>query len=365
MSTLSPQSPPPQPAWNAEAVERFALAVGARIATDPYGPTLAVGADALPPGAFVAPLAELGVLSVSGEDATRFLHAQLTNDVEHLVPGTARWGGYCSAKGRLMSTFRYWRDDAAILLGVARPLAPSLARRLSMFVLRAKARVVDASDGHALFGLSGEVPAQAAAAAFGLEVPTAEGSASAAGAHLVGLPPMPPDEAGAPARPRWLLAVPADDAARAWAALTDAAPAVGGAAWRRTEVLAGIPRIVPGTFEQFVPQMLNFESVDGVDFRKGCYPGQEVVARSQYLGKLKRRMFAAHGEGPEPAPGGDVASSGGGEPCGQVVLAAPDGAGGFDLLFESQVAAVEAGPVYAGGTLLAPRPLPYPLKAID
>jgi hypothetical protein len=122
---------------------------------------------------------------------------------------------------------------------------------------------------------------------------------------------------------------------------------------------------VPGTSELFVPQMLNFESVDGVNFRKGCYPGQEIVARSQYLGRLKRRMFAAHGDGLLPEPGSDIVPAGGGEPCGQVVLAAPDGAGGFDLLFESQVAAVEAGPVLAGDRPLLPRALPYPLRAID
>ena len=111
--------------------------------------------------------------------------------------------------------------------------------------------------------------------------------------------------------------------------------------------------------------MLNFESVDGVNFRKGCYPGQEIVARSQYLGKLKRRMFAAHGVGDVPAPGADVLPSAGGEPCGQVVLAAPDGAGGFDVLFESQTAALEAGQVAVAGVTLSGRALPYALKSID
>ncbi len=357
-------TPPLLPAWTAEAVDRFARDVGARLRPDAYGPTLAVGADALPAGAFVAPLADLGLLNVAGEEAARFLHGQLTNDVEHLDPGTARWAGYCTAKGRLLSTFRYWRDDAAILLTVARPLAQPLARRLSMYVLRAKAKVADASDACVLFGLAGLPAAEAAAAAFGLPVPAAQASASAGGVHLVGLPALP-HEAGGPELARWLLAAPAADAARAWAALTAAAAPVGAAAWRRTEVLAGIPRIVPGTSEQFVPQMLNFESVDGVNFRKGCYPGQEIVARSQYLGKLKRRMFVAHGAGAEPAPGSDVTSDGGAEPCGQVVMAAPDGEGGFDVLFESQVAAVEAGPVHAGDAVLAVGALPYVLKAIE
>jgi len=354
----------PPPSWTAEAVDRLALAVGAVVHADACGPTLAVGADRLPDGPFAAPLADVGLIAVQGDDAPKFLHAQLTNDVEHLAPGMARWGGYCTAKGRLLSTFRYWRDTESILLTVARPLAQPVARRLSMFVLRAKARVVDASDAHAVFGLAGDPAAGAAARAFGLEVPAADGAASAGGAHLVGLPPLP-DGAAGPARPRWLLVVPAERAADAWQALTGAAAAVGAQAWRRTEVLAGIPRIVPATSEHFVPQMLNFESVDGVNFRKGCYPGQEVVARSQYLGKLKRRMFVARGEGAPPEPGTDVVPAAGGEPCGEVVLAAPDGAGGFDVLFESQVAAVEAGPLRVGATTLEPRTLPYALKPID
>jgi folate-binding protein YgfZ len=354
----------PPPSWTAEAVDRFAHAVDAVVRADACGPTLAVGADRLPDGPCVAPLADLGLIAVQGAEAAKFLHAQLTNDVEQLAPGMARWAGYCTAKGRLLSTFRYWRDTESILLTVARPLAQPIARRLSMYVLRTKARVTDASDAHAVFGLAGQAAAAAAARAFGLDAPLADGSSAADGAYLAGLPPLPAGESGS-ARSRWLLVVPAERASEAWSALSGAAAPVGGEAWRRTEVLAGIPRIVPATSEHFVPQMLNFESVDGVNFRKGCYPGQEVVARSQYLGKLKRRMFVAHGAGLPPEPGSDIVPAAGGEPCGEVVLAASDGAGGFDLLFESQVAAVEAGPVLAGAATLVPRPLPYALKPID
>lgn len=360
MSTVAP-APAPNPAWNEAAVSGFAAAVGARVGSDAYGPALDVGAPRLPAGPAVAPLADLGVLVVTGTEALKFLHSQLTNDVEHLAAGDARWAGYCSAKGRLQSTFRYWRAADDVMLVLARPLAATLARRLSMFVLRAKARVTDASDAYAAFGLLGERAAAAAASAFDLAVPTADGSVVGMQATLVGLPPVP----GAEPVPRRLLLVRSDAAASAWARLTAGAAALDAAAWRRTEVLAGVPRIVPATYERFVPQMLNFESVDGVNFRKGCYPGQEVVARSQYLGKLKRRMFIAHGEGPVPEPGSDVAPAAGGDPSGQVVLAAPDGAGGFDLLFESQTAAVEAGPVAAGGTVLTLGTLPYALKAID
>ena len=356
--------PSAAPAWNAESVDRLAREVGGSVVTDAWGPAIAVGTDALPEGPFVAPLSDLGLITVAGDEAAKFLHGQLTNDVERLTAGEARWAGYCSAKGRLLSTFRYWRDADSVLLTVSRPLAAPVARRLSMFVLRAKARVADASDAHSVFGLAGLSAARAAAEAFGLSVPGADAVASAGGAHLVGLPDLPERTTAAPLG-RWLLVVPSEAAPRAWSALRGGAAAVCGAAWRRTEVLAGIPRIVAGTSELFVPQMINFESVDGVNFRKGCYPGQEVVARSQYLGKLKRRMFLGYGAGVVPEPGSDVFPGVGGEPCGQVVLAAPDGDGGFDVLFESQTAAVEAGPVRCGDVVLSLRTLPYTLKAID
>jgi hypothetical protein len=370
----------PPATWSPEAVQRLADATGGTLVQDAYGPAVRFqpGSADRSVRSWIAPLPDFGMLSASGDDAARFLHAQLTNDVEHLGAGEARWTGYCSPKGRLLSTFRSWRDPEAIHLLLARPLADALRRRLSMFVLRLKARVVDASDGVACFGLTGPSAASAAAAALGLPDPAeggADHAASVAGHHLVGLPPLPAvapvDPAAGASRgssgpnPRWLLVVPADRAQAAWQAVTAVAEPMGTADWRRTEVLAGVPRIVPGTYEQFVPQMLNFESVDGVSFRKGCYPGQEIVARSQYLGKLKRRMFVGHGDGPEPPPGSDVTSADSGEPCGQVVIAAPDPDGGFDLLFECPVASVESGRLRAGESALHVGTLPYPLKSIE
>jgi folate-binding protein YgfZ len=350
--------------WNAPAVAALAQVVGATPGEDPYGPALGFASAAPPSGALVAALPDLGLLTVDGAEAARFLHGQLTNDVEHLQPGVARWGGYCSPKGRLLATFRYWRDGDGIRLAVARPLAASVARRLAMYVLRAKARVTDASDAHATFGLVGRAAGDAAAAFAGAGAVDPDASASVDGVHLVGLPPAPVRDDG-PAQPRWLLVVPAARAADAWSALSAAAAPVGTAEWRATEVRTAVARIVPGTYERFVPQMLNFESVGGVSFSKGCYPGQEVVARSQYLGKLKRRMVLVGGQGAEPAPGSDVHGPAGGEPVGLVVMAAPSGAGRFVALVETQVAAAEAGGLRAGAAELSLHPLPYALAAID
>jgi folate-binding protein YgfZ len=262
-----------------------------------------------------------------------------------------------------MATLRTWRAGDEVRLLLSRPLASSIAKRLSMFVLRAKAKVIDTSDASVVFGLIGEPAVRAAIASTTISPPAPEASVVDAGLELVGLPAMPHDETGA--LPRWLLIVPADQAASTWTRLSATASPISARAWRRSEVLAGVPRIVPGTSEHFVPQMVNFESVDGVSFTKGCYPGQEIVARSQYLGKLKRRMFLGSGHGDLPVPGQDVHTLiDGAEPCGEVVLAAPDGQGGFEVLFESQIDAVEQGGVRIGLHRLTLRPLPYPLRPV-
>jgi hypothetical protein len=349
------------PAWNEPLARELAERIGVPLQSDPYGPQAALpwpAAQQLADG-FVAPLFDHGLLTATGEEASKFLHAQLTNDVEHLAPGDARWFGYCTAKGRLLGSFLGWRDHQGIQLVTSRALAAGLRKRLGMFVLRSKVTLADRSDELVVLGLAGaRLPA--ALAALGLALPEPMRAVAVDGATVVALPAV--GIAGHDC-PRCLLAIAQDELAATWTALAARLAPAPSAAWRWTEVLAGVPRIVAGTSEQFVPQMINFELVGGVSFKKGCYPGQEVVARSQYLGKLKRRMFAAHLDGAEPAPGSDVVPAAGGEPVGQVVLAAPSPLGGVDLLFESQTAAVGAGTLLAGGCALQLRELPYPLAA--
>ncbi|HPA88859.1 MAG TPA: folate-binding protein [Quisquiliibacterium sp.] len=363
------------PALDDAAPERVCAAVGARARSDVYGPQADPPATAEPSATdapteavlaagFVTLLSDLGVIGVHGADARTFLHNQLTNDVEHLGAGEARWYGYCSPKGRLLATAPGWADEDGVLLVVPRLQSEALRKRLAMFVLRAKAKVTNRSDTHVLLGVGGAAAA-GALQALGLALPApmrvergAERS-PAGGLAAIGMPTV--EAAGQPCA-RALLCVPAESLAAVWSALHGPLTPVPTPAWRWTEVRSGIPRLAAGAVEQFVPQMINFEVVEGVNFKKGCYPGQEIVARSQYLGKLKRRMFAAHLDGPEPAPGSDVLGADG-QPCGQVVLAAPAPRGGVDLLVESQVAAVQAGGLTAGGVALEMGSLPYALPA--
>lgn len=345
------------PSANPE-VSALAVRFGARARPGPYGMS-AVFEDLRPAAiadGFAAPLPDLGLLAVTGEEAAKFLHTQLTNDVEQLADGEARWYGYCTAKGRMLASFLGWREADGVALAVSRALAEPIRKRLSMFVLRAKAKVLDRSVATVLLGVGGAAAADALEA-IGLQAPAPMATARADGLTCTGLASVALDGRECP---RWLLAIADERADWIWAALRDKLAPASTEVWRWTEVRSGVARVVAPTSELFVPQMVNFEVVGGVSFRKGCYPGQEVVARSHYLGKLKRRMFVGHlDSGDAPAPGADVMPAAGGEPCGQVVLAAPSPAGGVDLLFESQIAAVDAGSPSVDGRTISLEALPY------
>jgi hypothetical protein len=233
-----------------------------------------------------------------------------------------------------------------------------------MFVLRSKAKLVDQSDLVACFGLIGAASG-AALERLGLSPGPSETCTHAGQITALHLPTLRLKEGDLE---RHLLMVPADEIVRRWDVLVNtggeqALSPVSSETWRWTEILAGEVRILAGAVEQFVPQMVNFDLVGGVNFKKGCYPGQEVVARSHYLGKLKRRMFLGQAaSGSCPIPGSDILSPGEAEPCGQVVMAARSPLGGVSVLYESQIALAER-VTLADGRALAQQPLPYALPA--
>ena len=291
-------------------------------------------------------LTDWGLIRAQGPDAASFLQGQLTQDVAHLPADQARLAGYCSAKGRLLASFVLWRVDAeTVLLACSADLLASTLKRLAMFVMRAKCKLTDVSGELALYGLAGAV----AGRALGDAAPaTPWGLATLGTGQAIRLP----DGAG---QPRWLLAQPAATAA-------PALPALAADTWLWLEVQSAVARISAPTVERFVPQMINLELVGGINFQKGCYPGQEVVARSQYRGTLKRRAFVFDSDAPLAAGQEIFHSADPGQPAGQVVLAALRPGGGSSALVETKLAALDSGQLHAGsaeGALLTRTTLPY------
>jgi len=267
------------------------------------------------------PLTHLGVIECSGDDAKSFLHNQLTSDVNHLSGEQAQHSAWCNAKGRMQASFLAWRDDEAYELAVASELLEPVLKRLQMFVLRSKVKLANLSPSQVLLGLSGSQAGDALAAA-NLPMP-AEPLAIVAtsGSQVIRLDAE-----------RVIISVPAENAGEIWRQLAAIARPAGVPAWRWLDVQAGLPLVTGATREEFVPQMADFEKIGGVSFHKGCYPGQEVVARTQYLGKVKRHLYRLISTTALQA-GDDLHSPDNpDQACGKVVTAAPSPAGGFEAL---------------------------------
>lgn len=273
-------------------------------------------------------LDELGVIAARGADAASFLQGQLTNDVLALGADRVVLSGYCTPKGRLLATLRCWRDGEAVYLQLPREILPGVLKRLSMYVLRAKATLADDSASWSCQAVLGAGAEAWLRERFGA-LPQAPGQCVRVGAgRLLRLP-------AAPRLPeRFVVLGPARDGDVAPA--LSSLPETGAAAFWWSEIDAALPTVFAATQEKYVPQMINFEVVGGVSFSKGCYPGQEVVARSQFRGKMRRRMQRGHSAA-GAAPGADVFVAGAREAVGTVVMSAPAPAGGTDLLFECPV----------------------------
>jgi folate-binding protein YgfZ len=307
------------------------------------------------------PLPQFGVIDTKGDDAASFLHSQLTNDTQHLDAATARLAGYCSPKGRLLASFLMWCSGESIRMLVSKDVQAAVQKRLSMFVLRAKAKLSDATDDTLAIGLAGDVRA-ALSGVFDAIPDGVHVKVDGPAGSLVRVP----DAAG---RLRYVWVGPIAEVEARLPALEAKLTRVSPAVWDWLDIRAGEPRITQRVAEQFVPQMVNFDVLGGVNFRKGCYPGQEVVARSQYRGTIKRRMALANvaGETESVVPGAELFHSDDpGQPCGMLVntAAAPDG--GVDALIEIKLAALENGTVHLGsadGPALTFLPLPYALPA--
>ena len=316
---------------------------------------LAFALPASPLSGFLCPLTHLGVIGATGDDAENFLHNQLTNDVLGLDETHARLAGYCSPKGRLLATMLIWKSGTEVLLALPRELLAATLKRLQMFVLRAKVKLRDASDELALIGMA--APAGSSASFAGTDWQrTADHDGT-----LIRMP-----SAGELRRAIW--AGPANRASAVWQHHAESLSPAPASLWRWTEIIAGLPQVLEATREQFVPQMINFELVGGVNFRKGCYPGQEIVARSQYLGKLKRRSLLAFCDDAQATAGAEVYSSADpGQPCGLIVNAerGPDGHIACLVELKMELADTPIRLIAADGTLLSFGELPYPLSAAE
>ena len=298
-------------------------------------------------------LAHFGLIRFSGAEAQTFLHNQLTCDVGTLAPSTSTYGSYCTPKGRVLATFLLWRSGEDFFMQLPSSLREPIQKQLSKFILRAKVKATDATPEWTLLGVVGKDAAAIVQRAVGEAPKAVHQVAHASGAMVIKVPGG-----------RYEIVAARDKAQALLTSLVSGAEMAGADYWDWLDIRGGIPTIVIATQEAFVPQMVNLDLIGGVSLSKGCYPGQEIVARMHYRGTLKQRMYLANvAEGDSPQPGDKLYSSDFGEQaCGTIVNAVRSPEGGYDVLAVIQIASAEKGDVRwksSGGPALKLLPLPY------
>jgi hypothetical protein len=300
-------------------------------------------------------LSQFGILKVSGEDAQSFLQNLFSSDVREVGEQRAQISSFNTAKGRMLATFLIWRSGADYFLHLPRSLCPAILKKLSMYVLRAKVKITDASDEIICLGLAGNEAR-----------PLIDECFVSAPQDIMAISQHGHGSVIRLGSDRFQIITTPQHAPALWKCLSDGARPAGSACWDWLNIRAGIPIVLPATQEQFVPQMANLELIGAVSFKKGCYPGQEIVARMQYLGKSKRRMYLAHIAGQAQAGDPLFSAETEGQTCGMVANAAPAPEGGCDLLAVVQISSHDARSVHLGsmqGEALEFLALPYEIPA--
>lgn len=305
--------------------------------------------------ATLSDLSQFGTLRVAGEESQTFLQNLLSNDIREVSSVRAQISSLNSPKGRVLATFLIWRDGDDYLLQLPRVLCEPIRKKLSMYVLRAKVKITDDSDAVISLGLSGTQAQTLLSQHCNTSLQQCLEVGNLDQGCIIKL-----------AEQQYQINTTAPHAQILWQTFSPHAQAVGSMHWDRLNIHAGIPVVLPETQEQFVAQMLNLDLIGGINFKKGCYPGQEIVARMQYLGKLKRRMFLAHIDSEEsPQPGNELFSADmDGQASGMIVNSASAQNGGFDVLAVVQISSQDTQTIHLNslqGTPLQFSALPYPL----
>ena len=308
-------------------------------------------------------LKQTGLLALEGEDAVSFIHGQLSNDIEHLGSSQARLAAYCNPQGRML--FHAWKSSGKVWLTVPLDILPALQKRLQMYVLRAKVTLSDESGNMAILGIGGEKGGEALSKWFETLPSEPFGKTENEFGVLVRV-------ADAFGFPRYLLTIAEKRLQVVESELSSTLSVCDESGWTMGDIKAGVPQITLPVQDRFIPQMVNLEQAGGLSFKKGCYPGQEVIARSQYKGTVKRRMFHGMVELPfEDNPPIDVNMTAGanivdsdGQVCGTIVSSARRDNNRVDFLAVVQTEAIGSQALHvekADGPLITWIPLPYSL----
>lgn len=303
----------------------------------------------------ICDLSHLGLLEITGADAVNFLQGQVTNDVKLLTGNNAHYSAYCNPKGRMLALFLAFAHYDHLHLQFNRSLLEATMKRLKMYVMRSKVEIKDVSESIIKYGINGPNSA-AYLTPFFTQIPTQDYElVSETNGAVLKLP-------GIGNNSRFEIFTDAVHAPTIWDTLKQSCKPVNKTYWDWLEIQAGIPDIEPATQEQFVPQMLNLDVLNGINFKKGCYTGQEIVARTHYLGATKRRTYLANIQSDSAPEAGDKVVDAVQNTVGQMVRVAAIENDGFDVLVELRIDAQLSGNITWNNMKLTVKPLPYSLE---
>jgi len=300
-------------------------------------------------------LTHLGLLEINGVDAVTFLQGQVTNDVKLLIGNNAHYTAYCNPKGRMLALFLAFTHYDHLHLQFNRQLLEPIMKRLKMYVMRSKVEIKDVSESIIKFGINGPQASSLLAPVFS-KTPTQDYElVSLENGAILKLPTISNNS-------RYEIFTDATNAPTIWNTLKTNSQLVGKSCWDWLEIQAGIPDIEPGTQEQFVPQMLNLDLLNAINFKKGCYTGQEIVARTHYLGSVKRRTYLTEICTLQTPMAGDKVLDATKNEVGQIVRVATNTSNGFDALIEMRIDAQQVGNITWNNIPVTIKHLPYALE---
>lgn len=307
-----------------------------------------------PQGAVLCDLSHQGLMSATGADASTFLQGQLSNDINQVSSTRAQISSYSSPKGRAYTTFQIMQRQEVYYLALSSDVLEAVLKRLRMFVMRSKVSLEDARESLVHFGYADPQGEQRLKAALG-NVPEQPLDVVQAGNLTI--------VRQAASVPRFEIYGELDDARQLWNRLSVHAATVGSAAWDYFDIEAGIPKVTAASMEAWVPQMINLHLIDGISFKKGCFPGQEIVARLKYLGKNKRQMYrVAIEDVHQPAVGAKIQDVNG-EEVGEILNSVLSPSGDhIEALAVLKIASAEQA-LTLGGAKVRLLALPYSLES--
>lgn len=303
----------------------------------------------------ISDLSHFDLIRFSGNDAKTFLQNQLSCDIHEISAHAAHYGSYCTPKGRILTNFILWQQDDDVIMQLPFSLSTSIQKRIAMYLLRTKVELTQASENLIRIGIAGTHALSLIQNILNFPLNRCEylQVIEHESTRIICL-----------SQQRFELITPIKFAPSLWERLRIQAKPVGAACWNWLTIQAGIPIVLAETQEMFLPQMINLDILGGVSFKKGCYPGQEIVARTHYLGKIKRRMHLAHIDTTEIIKPGDTLFSDdmGDQSSGNILNAAPSPQGGFDVLAVIQQSSLDSYSIHwksLAGPILEIKPLPY------